>query len=68
MMRNRRRDRMMLEQGISEEERIKRGKEMGEQDCTDFQNVYVRVLLFLTSSFVSAYRANLTSFDTPCER
>jgi len=32
---------MLREQGVSEEERIKRGKELGEQDVTDFENPYV---------------------------
>ena len=32
---------MMVEMGVSEEERTRRGKEMGEQDCTDFENIYV---------------------------
>lgn len=41
--RNRRRDRQMREQGISEEERVRRGKELGEQDYTDFENPYVSV-------------------------
>lgn len=44
VMRNRRRDKMMAEQGMTEEERIKKGKEMGEQDFTDFQNPYVSLV------------------------
>jgi ACS family allantoate permease-like MFS transporter len=39
--RNKRQDKMMQEQGISEEERIQRGKELGEQDVTDLKNPYV---------------------------
>ncbi|KAJ9133808.1 Major facilitator superfamily transporter [Pleurostoma richardsiae] len=42
VFRNKRRDRMLREQGVSEEERIKRGKELGEQDVTDFENPYFR--------------------------
>ena len=41
VMRNRRRDRKMREEGINEEERIRRAKELGEQDYTDFENPYV---------------------------
>ena len=37
---------MMQEQGMTEEERVKKGKEMGEQDYTDFQNPYVSSLSF----------------------
>lgn len=40
-MRNRRREKNLREQGITEEERVERGKELGEQDCTDFENPYV---------------------------
>jgi hypothetical protein len=40
-MRNRRRDRELREQGITEEERVAKGKDLGEQDYTDFQNPYV---------------------------
>ncbi|KAI0880641.1 MFS general substrate transporter [Annulohypoxylon maeteangense] len=40
--RNRRREKQLAEQGISEEERIERGKQLGEQDCTDFENPYFR--------------------------
>lgn len=41
VMRNKRRDERMKELDISEEERIKSGKELGEQDCTDFENPFV---------------------------
>ena len=41
VLRNKRRDKMMVDMGISEEERARRGREMGEQDCTDFENIYV---------------------------
>jgi ACS family allantoate permease-like MFS transporter len=42
--RNKRQDKMMQEQGITEEERIQRGKELGEQDVTDLKNPYVGYL------------------------
>ncbi|CAN8095405.1 unnamed protein product [Discula destructiva] len=42
VLRNKRREKMMLELGVSEEERIKRGKEYGEKDSTDFNNPYFR--------------------------
>lgn len=41
VMRNARRDRRMRELGMSEEDRIKAGLEMGERDHTDFENPYV---------------------------
>lgn len=40
-MRNRRREKWLGEQGITEEERVERGKQLGEQDHTDFENPYV---------------------------
>ncbi|KAI1376812.1 MFS general substrate transporter [Hypoxylon crocopeplum] len=42
VMRNRRRDRRMGELGISEEDSVNTGKEMGEQDYTDLQNPFFR--------------------------
>lgn len=42
--RNKRREKMMQEQGITEEEQILRGKELGEQDVTDLKNPYVGYL------------------------
>ncbi|KAI0122569.1 MFS general substrate transporter [Daldinia grandis] len=45
VMRNRRRDRRMMELGISEEDSIKAGLEMGEQDHTDFENPYFRYVM-----------------------
>ncbi|KAI0376190.1 MFS general substrate transporter [Hypomontagnella monticulosa] len=42
VMRNRRRDTLLREQGITEEQRVERGKQLGEQDCTDFENPYFR--------------------------
>lgn len=41
VVRNKRRDRKLAEDGVSKEERISRGKIMGEQDSTDFENPYV---------------------------
>lgn len=43
VMRNRRRDKMMETDGLTEEERQRRGKELGEQDSTDFENPYVSI-------------------------
>lgn len=40
VIRNKRRARKLQEDGISEEERVKRGQVLGEQDCTDFENPY----------------------------
>lgn len=46
-LRNRRRARHIQEDlAISDQERIARGKELGEQDCTDKENPYVRSSLF----------------------
>ncbi|KAK7912093.1 major facilitator superfamily transporter [Apiospora marii] len=42
VMRNKRRAKHLQELGISEEERIERGKQLGEQDATDFENIYFR--------------------------
>lgn len=39
--RNRRRQRQWERDGISEEERVARGQELGENDTTDFENPYV---------------------------
>lgn len=44
VFRNKRREKMLREQGISEEDRIRLGKEFGEKDSTDFQNPYVSVI------------------------
>lgn len=43
--RNKRRDALMQSDGLTEEERVKRGKEFGEQDYTDFENPYFRYTL-----------------------
>ncbi|KAK6859243.1 major facilitator superfamily transporter [Apiospora arundinis] len=40
--RNKRRVKRLQELGISEEERVERGKQLGEQDATDFENIYFR--------------------------
>ncbi|KAI1372567.1 MFS general substrate transporter [Hypoxylon crocopeplum] len=45
VLRNRRREKQLREQGISEEERVERGKQLGEQDYTDFENPYFRYTL-----------------------
>ncbi|EFX02432.1 vitamin h [Grosmannia clavigera kw1407] len=45
VMRNRRRDKNILELGISAEERIERGKVLGEQDITDFKSPFFRYTL-----------------------
>ncbi|KAI1213341.1 MFS general substrate transporter [Annulohypoxylon truncatum] len=42
VMRNRRLEMRMSELGITEEDRIKAGKEMGENDCTDLHNPFFR--------------------------
>lgn len=39
--RNKRREKHLQDLGISEEERVERGKQLGEQDATDFENIYV---------------------------
>lgn len=43
--RNKRRDAAMLSDGLSNEERIRRAKELGEEDVTDFENVHFRYTL-----------------------
>ena len=45
VLRNRRRDRKQREEGLSEEDRIARGKELGQQDYTDFENQFFRYTL-----------------------
>ncbi|KAI8623157.1 MFS general substrate transporter [Xylariaceae sp. FL1651] len=42
VLRNRRRDKQLREQGLTEEDRIAKAKLLGEQDYTDFENPYVR--------------------------
>lgn len=41
VMRNKRREQRLREMGVSEEERVAQGKLLGEQDATDFENIYV---------------------------
>lgn len=41
VFRNRRTQKRLAREGVSEEERISRGQELGQQDATDFQNPYV---------------------------
>ncbi|KAI0446935.1 MFS general substrate transporter [Xylaria telfairii] len=40
--RNRRRDKWLREQGLTEEDRVAKAKLLGEQDYTDFENIYFR--------------------------
>ncbi|KAI0549862.1 MFS general substrate transporter [Xylaria curta] len=42
VLRNRRRDKLLREQGFTEEDRVAKAKLLGEQDYTDFENVYFR--------------------------
>ncbi|KAI1203407.1 MFS general substrate transporter [Nemania serpens] len=42
VLRNRRREKLLREQGLTEEERVAKAKLLGEQDCTDFENIYFR--------------------------
>lgn len=49
VFRNRRRQRKLAEDGISEEERVARAQELGEQDTTDFKNPYVSFFPHSTS-------------------
>ncbi|KEF60513.1 uncharacterized protein A1O9_02074 [Exophiala aquamarina CBS 119918] len=39
---NKRRDRLMVEMGVSEEDRVRLARELGEQGKTDRQNIYIR--------------------------
>lgn len=41
VLRNRRRQKQWEQDGLSEEDRVARGQELGEQDTTDFKNPYV---------------------------
>ncbi|KAI1631112.1 MFS general substrate transporter [Biscogniauxia mediterranea] len=45
VMRNRRRERQMLNDGLTEEDRAERARTLGEQDATDFENPYFRYTL-----------------------
>lgn len=42
MRENRRRDRIVAESGLTKEEQMQKGEELGEQDVTDLQNPYFR--------------------------
>ncbi|TFK53036.1 MFS general substrate transporter [Heliocybe sulcata] len=42
VLRNRRRDKAMATDGLTEEQRSRLGKELGEKDTTDFENPYFR--------------------------
>ncbi|CAJ2502982.1 Uu.00g103760.m01.CDS01 [Anthostomella pinea] len=42
VLRNRRRNKQLASDGLSEEDRIVRAKQLGEQDYTDFENPYFR--------------------------
>ncbi|XXG96671.1 hypothetical protein Hte_002961 [Hypoxylon texense] len=42
VMRNKRRDQSTRELDVSEEDRVKLGKELGEKDCTDLENPFFR--------------------------
>lgn len=52
VLRNKRRDRTMLTDGLSPEERARRAKEMGEDDMTDFSNPYVSFVPLYLSSYL----------------
>jgi ACS family allantoate permease-like MFS transporter len=41
VIRNKRRDKAAESDGLTAEDRIRRGKELGEQDATDFENPHV---------------------------
>lgn len=49
VLRNRRREKLLLEQGLTEEERVAKAKLLGEQDYTDFENIYVSLLNYFFS-------------------
>lgn len=45
VLRNRRTLERLAQDGVSDEERIRRGQEMGQQDATDFENPYVSCIV-----------------------
>lgn len=47
VLRNRRKDKLIANDGLTPEERIKEGKRLGEADATDFENPYVRFHLLV---------------------
>lgn len=54
MLRNRRRDAAMASDGLDAEERARRGKELGEEDVTDFENPYVSLHLMYRVEFTES--------------
>lgn len=54
MLRNRRREKKLREQGVTEEDRIAKAKLLGEQDYTDFENPYVSLLVSLSFKHAGA--------------
>lgn len=46
MRENRRRDRIVAESGLTKEEQMQKGEELGEQDVTDLQNPYFRYTMW----------------------
>lgn len=64
VMRNKRRAKRLEELGISEEERVERGKQLGEQDATDFENIYVSFIVQF--GFPKGMLTSLSSSDIPC--
>lgn len=64
VMRNKRRAKRLQELGISEEERVERGKQLGEQDATDFENIYVSLDPDLPP--LESKLTTLSSSDIPC--
>ncbi len=67
VLRNRRRDKLLHEQGFTEEDRIGKAKLLGEQDYTDFENVYVSLLPFYYTRFFFMNRSGgfFPSFPHP---
>lgn len=54
----------MQEQTISDDERVSRGKDFGEQDCTDKENPYVsRPPCSLVEGFRLMHKSFCTHFD-----
>ena len=62
VMRNRKRARAIQNDGLTEEERVRRGKELGELDYTDFENPYVSLP---TSSRFGRRLADSTCHSVP---
>jgi len=73
VLRNRRRDKLLREQGLTEEIRIAKAKMLGEQDYTDFENPYVSLsspFLLFSSVDMGLFKSNTDylSSGTPCNR